>query len=395
VREQEILRLAAEHFHAATDGKEIPDYGRWQEWARVMRKHIDGFASATEVLHYAQNARELPFSHREKANPELLEACNIITRNEFPWFNEFLDVMTDNPESLPETLIDTGLNPLFRERQISDMFFWHIYSLFTIRSHVPHARNVIEIGGGDGAMARLWCLYFPVDHYVIIDLPESLYFSEVNLRSIFGDMVAYCIDSVPIDAKILLVPAEKLERVWGASDVVLSIGSMQEMNDAWITRYMAWLDAHQHEYFYSLNYAGQPIKELGESRCWWGPRPSTEWSTKLLALNPAVVRIMCPNRHFLQALYRKFPCQGCLDTWSVLRGRALTHATYLEGLDLVRQRPIQADIELFMSVVLNSKTVFAHDWLPKEMVALADMVDCESSVVVKQYQAEHPSKYVD
>jgi hypothetical protein len=48
-----------------------------------------------------------------------------------------------------------------------------------------------------------------------------------------------------------------------------------------------------------------------------------------------------------------------------------------------------------MSVVLNSKTVFAHDWLPKEMVALADMVDCESSRVVKQYQAEHPSKYVD
>ena len=48
MREQEILRLAAEHFHAATDGKEIPDYGRWSDWVRVMRNHIDGFGSATE-----------------------------------------------------------------------------------------------------------------------------------------------------------------------------------------------------------------------------------------------------------------------------------------------------------------------------------------------------------
>ncbi len=387
--EQSILELAAEHFHAATDGKEIPDYGRWYEWARVMRKHIDGFANATEVLHYAQNPRELPFSHREKADPQLLDACLSILRHEFPWFNDFLDVMTDNPKSLPDTLANDG------KTQVSDMFFWHLYSLFTIRSHVPHARNVIEIGGGDGAMARLWCLYFPMDHYVIIDLPESLYFSEVNLRSIFGDQVAYCIDSVPLDARILLLPAEKLERVRGVSDVVLSIGSMQEMNDAWITRYMNWLDGHQTEYFYSLNYAAQPAKELGESRCWWGPRPSTEWTTKLLELDPAVVRIMCPQRHFLQALYQKKPCQASLKTWSVFRGRALTASTYLEGLDLVRQRPIRDDIELFMNIVLDSKTVFAHDWLPKEMVALADMVDCESSRVVKQYLVDNPTKYVD
>lgn len=387
--EQSILELAAAHFHAATDGKEIPDYGRWYEWAREMRRVIGSFTDTTQVLHFAQNSRALPFSHREKADPQLLGACLGILRHEFPWFNDFLDIMTDNPKSLPETLANDG------KIQVSDMFFWHLYSLFTIRSHVPNARNVIEIGGGDGAMARLWCLYFPVDHYVIIDLPESLYFSEVNLRAIFGDKVAYCIDTVPPDAKILLVPAEKLERVWGVSDVVLSIGSMQEMNDAWITRYMTWLDVHPHEYFYSLNYAAQPIKELGESRCWWGPRPSMEWATKLLELNPAVIRIMCPQRHFLQALYQKTPCRGDLSTWSVHRGRALTHATFLEGLDLVRQTPTKKAIQWFMETVLNSKTVFAHDWLPKEMVALADMVDCESSRVVKQYQAEHPSKYVD
>ncbi len=396
VSEQAVLSLAAEHYHAVTDGKEIPDYGRWFEWAREMRRVIGSFTDTTQVLHYAQNSRNLPFSHREEANPQLLDACLRILRDEFPWFNDFLDIMTDNPKSLPGTLMPNGTGQFYPATAYhSDMFFWHAYSLFTIRTHVPNIRNVIEIGGGDGAMARLWCLYFPVDHYIIIDLPESLYFAEVNLRAIFGDQVGYCINGVPKGAKILLVPVEQLEKVLGVSDIIISIGSMQEMSDAWVTRYMTWLDGQQTEYFYSLNYAGQPARELGESRCWWGPRPSMEWSTKLLELDPAIVRIMCPARHFQQVLYHKSPCQDMLESWSVFRGRDLTLATYLEGLDLVRQGPTVKVIELFMDTVLNSGTALGQDQLPKEMVALADLVDCEASRKVKQYCAEHPSKLVD
>lgn len=387
--EQSILGLASAHFHAVTDGREIPDYGRWQHWAGAMRKVIDSFTSDEEVLRYAQDHRNLPFSHREEANLQLIQDCTRIICSEFPWFEHRLARMTDNPRSLPKTLANAG------DGKFSNMFLWHVYSLFTCQSHVSDIRTVLEIGGGDGAMARLWCLYFPVERYVIVDLPESLFFSEVCLRAEFGDAVGYCTDSAPPDAKILLVPAERLDSVVWPSDLVINIGSMQEMNDAWIDRYMNWLDRYQTNYFYSLNYAGQPIKELGESRCWWGPRPSVQWTTDLLELDPAVIRIMCPTRHFLQALYRRFPCQGSLDNWSVFRGRALTLSTFLEGLDLVRQKPTPANIELFMETVVRGKTPLSQELLPKEMVALANMVDCEASRAVKQYLTQWPTKLVE
>jgi putative sugar O-methyltransferase len=378
--DEEVLSLALANFNEATRDREIPDYGRWQAWAREMRRSIGTFSSTTEALRFAQNPRKTPFAHREDYNIRLIHACGTIIPNEFPWFQEKFKEIWDDERSLPGSMTSWVGRAGSR---VSDIHLWHTWTVLTCQTYIQDARKIIDIGGGYGAVARLWCLYFPVDRYVIVDLPETLYFAETALRPIFGDEVGYLLDETP-DTKIILVPVDRLERYKEACDLVISIGSMQEMNDGWVNYYMKWLDDCGAEYFYSLNYAGQPVDYLRESRCLWGPRPSPQWTTKLLNLDPTVIRIMCFNRNFLEAIYQKTGhlAQGRLDMWSVLRGRSLTTATYLEGLDLIRQHPSRAGIELFMEIVLNNWP--NADTVPKEMLALAKLVDCPSSKTVME-----------
>jgi hypothetical protein len=384
--DEEVLKLALSNFHEATKDKEIPDYGRWHAWVGEMRRVIGTFNSTTEALHFAQNPRRLPFSHREKFDIGIIHACGTIIPREFPWFDLKFKEMSDDPRSLPASLTNWIIAP---DKLVSDMYLWHVWTVFTCQSYTKDVRKVIDIGGGHGAVARLWCLYFPVDRYVIVDLPETLYFAETALRPIFGDEVGYLLNEVP-DTRIILVPVDKLEQYQEACDLVINIGSMQEMNDSWINYYMNWLDNCGARYFYSLNYAGQPVDYLAESRCLWGPRPSNHWTTRLLDLNPAVIRVMSFNHNFLEALYEKTgnPAQGRLDMWSVFRGRTLTTATYLEGLDLIRQHPDNADIELFMDIVLKH-------WpdkltVPKEIIALASLIDCPASRTVNERFGAEP-----
>lgn len=382
MRDDEILASALSNFNAATEGKPIPQYGRWEHWAGEMRKVIGSFPDTFAAFNYAQNSSCLPFGHREKANPGLLDACYWIIRTEFPKLVDTLHSMSDDVRYPQETLIhaDHGI--------LSNMYLWHVWTVFTCRTHAPDARSIIEIGGGFGAVARLWCLYFPVGRYVLVDLPETLYFAEIYLRSLFGTEVEY-FNGQLTTARIVLVPADKLYQYNEECDLVINIGSMQEMNDEYITRYMDWLDICGAKYFYSLNYAAQPLNELRESRCMWGPRPSPKWSTKVLQLDPAVIRIMCTRSHFLEALYLKQKPVSRFDAWSAFDGRGITGQVYLEGLDLIRQHPDPVDIKTFMTVIRDEYSDLA--FLPKEMEALAQLVDCEVGRDILEYSKAHPT----
>ncbi|MDO8435955.1 MAG: putative sugar O-methyltransferase [bacterium] len=54
--------------------------------------------------------------------------------------------------------------------------------LFDIEKYCKNISNFLEIGGGFGAQARLVKLKYPSSRYVMIDLPETLYFAYINLR---------------------------------------------------------------------------------------------------------------------------------------------------------------------------------------------------------------------
>jgi putative sugar O-methyltransferase len=215
--DEEVLKLALSNFNAATKDKVIPDYGRWQAWAGEMRKSIGTFSSTTEVLHFAQNPRRMPFTHREDFNLSLIHACGTIIPNEFPWFEQKFKDIWDDERSLPGSITS------WRDRAdscVSDIHLWHTWTVLTCQTYIQDARKIIDIGGGYGAVARLWCLYFPVDRYVIVDLPESLYFAETALRPIFGDEVGYFLDETP-NTKIVLVPADRLDQYKEDCDLVI------------------------------------------------------------------------------------------------------------------------------------------------------------------------------
>ena len=360
--DEEILALAARHLHEATADKPIPDYGRWQHWAAEMREAIKHFGSVIEVLHYAESV--LPFSHRVESNGQTIATLVAIIKNDFPWFDRKIDQINDDPSSL-HVLIHKET-----KQHVSNMMVWHAWSMLTCQTYLGNAKNILEVGGGNGALARLWMLQFPVNRYVIADIPESLYFAEVWLRKLFGNDVGYLVDDVP-DTKIVLIPVDRLELYKKPSDLVLSIGSMQEMNDEWIEHYMRWLDAYDANFFYSLNYAAQPNGIMAESRCMWGPRLSPNWTTLLLTFNPAALTLGCEHRNFLAALYQRKPATNSLKNWSVLHGRLLTNETYIEGLDLVRQCPDEESISLFLNKVCEYYRHWNKGLIPKEVVALA------------------------
>ncbi len=375
------IALAKENFaYSKTIGLEPwfeQDYGRWKEVSEEMAVAINGFGEdSNTVLRYAQNG--LHFDHRRKTDPKVLRDWMAILAYEFPWFfDKFLE-MEDDADSEPETIIKNHING----KPLSNILLWHARCLFSICSHIT-PRTVLEIGGGYGAFARLWLTsnIAPCDRYYIVDIPESLFFAEAYLRKHFGDSVGYWKDRDP-GTKIVLIPLPSLKDIDLSVDLVISMGSMQEMTNNWVKFYMDWLDRIKVTFFYSINYAGQPLYEMGESRNLWSPRPSQQWTTRLLNPDPPLVRVMCIERPFMEALYEKIPATRSIYEWPVLKGASMTRAAYLEGLDLVRQFPSIEAIVLFVKKCRASYRVPA-----KEILFLAQVVGDELKGLAEEYDA--------
>jgi hypothetical protein len=141
---------------------------------------------------------------------------------------------------------------------------------------------------------------------------------------------------------------------------------MQEMTDEWIDFYMAWLSHYDARFFYSLNYAAQPISIMGESRNLWTQRPGPEWSTRHVRLNIPLQDLVGPTRDCLETLYEKTPAKRSLNEWSIYRGHILSKTTYVEGLDLLRQRLTIENASTFLNTVLQDMP-----YHPKELLWIA------------------------
>lgn len=281
----DIFKLAEEHFNEVTEPvSSIPPYGTcWEGPYQTMRSLMGRFASVKDLVHCVQDWRVLPFGHREPANPAQIDECLRIFKEEFPNFN-FLDT-SDEPLSVPHTVKEINGN------YFSNMHLWHGWSWLTILNNTKNVKNILEIGGGYGALARLWLKYSDINRYVIVDVPETLFFAEVYLRHSFGSDVGYYIDQDP-GTKVVLIPVDRHSSYSKSSDVVINIGSLQEMPNIWVEHYMKYLDTYDARYFYSLNYTTQPV--------------SAKWNLILMKRDPAVIKLTC-NDSFLAALYEKAP----------------------------------------------------------------------------------------
>src|SRR5713226_775090 len=290
-----------------------PSYGsRWQPQIDAIRRDIPALRDSISCLHYAQ--KEITFDGRPPFPSDMMQIQlrEWAVENEFPNLIPTLRQMYDNPLSYPESLGQ------FNGRTISRIFYCHARIVLAGITYANRPKRILEIGGGYGEIARLWLTNStaPAESYVIVDIPECLFFAEVALRAEFGDQVAYFEGHDP-GTRILLVPIPYLGDLTRSADLVINTGSMQEMTDEWIDFYVGWLTKYDTRYFYSLNYIAQPIAVMGESRNLWSQRLGAEWSTRHLRLNIPLLDLEGPTRDFLEVLYEKSPAtrspEGVVD----------------------------------------------------------------------------------
>jgi hypothetical protein len=173
----------------------------------------------------------------------------------------------------------------YNGRRISGPMYAHTAVFFYCATRIPRMNAVCEIGGGYGAPARLFLTnsYRRPNSYVIVDLPESLFFAEVYLRATLGnDRVHYLQQGETADSsrhEVMLCPVSRLAALRPVHfDLVLNTLSMQEMTDDYVAFYRDWLDVQLPDYFYSFNYFMQDAAYLGESGNLLAPRLSAKWS---------------------------------------------------------------------------------------------------------------------
>jgi hypothetical protein len=358
-----IVDLARRHLNRALgDDRQgsLPDYGsRWAPQVEAIRRDLAALTDRGACLGYAQY--NITFDGRPPfpADNLIVQFREWAVQNEFPQYANDLLLMSENPAS-------GGLGQ-FNGRLVSIVMYHHARIVLAGITYASKPKRILEIGGGYGAIARLW-VKNPIasaTSYVIVDIPECLFLAEVALRSEFGDMVGYLEDADP-GTPILLVPLSRLFALKRTADLVVNTGSMQEMTDEWIDFYVSWLTHYDTRYFYSLNYAAQPISIMGESRNLWTQRLGPEWSTRHLRLNIPLMDLAGPTRDFLECLYEKTPARRSLDDWSIHRGDLLSKTTYVEGLDLLRQSLTVRNAKAFVELVLQQMP-----YHPKEILYLA------------------------
>ena len=204
----------------------------WEKLQGLMRQNIGIWDK--QAIEFAQNA-DAGFDHRLKFDASLCQNKLSSLRlrfPEYPW-GAFAESPLSRFDSLGET--ESVLS--------SNIFFWHLNAYLACANFIPRPGSVLEIGGGYGALARLFAL--AGTKYTIVDIPESLFFAEAFLR-------ANGIKNVN------LVPYDNLERL-DRYDLAISQASFQEMAQEIVNSWAGFLKARV-KYLYSLNYlAGGPF----------------------------------------------------------------------------------------------------------------------------------------
>ena len=280
----DILSLARAHLSEAlqdpADG--LPDPGsRWGTLAAWSRQNIASFRSVEEAVHFAQRPSGHGGFEARYMGEDLIRHATLIASallRDCPQAAPHLSSFVEPGISRPETTM------IYGGRRISSPLNAHMLFYFSCAARVPKMDQVCEIGGGFGAQARLFLTnsYRRPQTYVIVDLPESLFFAEVYLRATLGrDRVHYVQGREPpeaADGDVLLCPLTRLQALRSTRfDLVLNTHSMQEMTDAYITFYRHWLDEQDAGYFYSFNYFMHGVDSQTECGNTLAPRLSERW----------------------------------------------------------------------------------------------------------------------
>ncbi len=288
----------------------------WKNKQTQLLNLVNQFKTTEDCINYAQHGGQSGFDHRKLSID--INAVDIIIkkiefiRKAFPDFDLEKSSMRDSVFSIPSSLIP------WKGRHLSTIFFWHLYQYLSItRNLCAHPSTVLEIGGGYGALARLFRLEQPDIHYTITDIPESLFFAEVFLKVNFpGCSVKYALSSDDVTDyrkyDFLLVPVQLSESLKNLPyDVAVNTGSLQEMPDNTVEYWMNLIQSDSIGSFYSLNYFLNPLKmylsdaEVSNFIC---PKLDPYWRIIHWETDPQTITIDTDKR-WLEICCRRVPAK--------------------------------------------------------------------------------------
>ena len=376
VLDAELMQRAHDHLalavvaHAAAS---LPDVGRrWATYAEWTREQVTRFANPVEVMRFAQDPQghggfEVRFPREQLSAFATAEELKLSVS--FPRFASSFDQWSESPFADPATTVE------YNGRLVSSPVYWNMGICLTCLDHLPSMPAVVcEIGGGYGCLTRLWWsnpVHQPVKH-IIVDLPESLFFSEIYLSKHFGaDQIFYITTrSAPTTemirkTPIVLCPVAYVDMLAPVSiDLAINTYSMQEMPERYIDFYMNWLDQQDCQFFFSTNYALQNLQVMHESMNTWSPRLSPGWKTLFLAHGGPDPEMGRPAQ---TALYEKSPGdiqerqEAATARFSQKISMPLDTHGLAELLDLVR---ITMDDTAILHLL--RKIVSEYPFIPKE-----------------------------
>lgn len=290
-----MLNEARHNYLASqTQNSDHPPFGtRWDHLRREMATAIGGFASAADAISYGQF--RCGFDHRgavTEADVPKMKIAQHLLRGFYPQFREHVPQFSETSATTPGTAIEFQSD--YGPRVFaSNILYFHAFYVLTIASFKNDVESICEIGGGYGNPALLWFTN-PIKHvrrYAIVDLPESLFFAEMFLRTALPDVpLRYASPEQPVSHApgIVLVPIHLSHQTDAVPfDVVVNTGSMAEMADDWVEYWRAWVDRQSADMFYSHNMIGNPVDRLQESRATMAPTVGNDWY-------PAYVNAMHP-----------------------------------------------------------------------------------------------------
>lgn len=152
------------------------------------------------------------------------------------------------------------------------MRFQHVVNAFYtagVFNHLPARPTVLDIGGGYGSLIYFLSTLIGRGRYVIVDVPEVLYFSAIYLQTAYPNWRLYIYEPhtpIPDDCDLVLWPDYALDTLHlGTIDLATNVACFQEMNEAQVISYLDFLKRNNTQLLYSSNQDCQPFNTAGHN----------------------------------------------------------------------------------------------------------------------------------
>lgn len=274
-----ILENAKNNYIALSKENDSYTYGwRWGGYSYEARKKILFYKNYEQVLVDALEPGK--FEVRFNQLETLTKIQNIL--NQLP--DKILNIINKLYLEEPKCFWNLGGVIDYYNRKVSAPLFHHaIHIASVLEFNYPEV--ILEIGGGYGGPCFQWFSnkLFNPKIYVIVDIPESLFYAEVFLKLNLINVKITHINpdfefnnnSTPV---IFLCSPDNLHILTNISfNLIFNTGSLGEMSGEWVEKYINFVNSSNSDYYLTHNRFCEPLNFNSEIVNTLIPFPNSNW----------------------------------------------------------------------------------------------------------------------